>query len=87
MESAIKLTKDGRARKQSLFLHVSRARTHIHTHTKWECSVSNSKEWLDFGAYIYNFVGKREGEKRLPWEEQINLFRKDKRVFRRTDVR
>lgn len=43
---------------------------------------------LKLEVYIPNLVRKREwGKKRLLWEEQIDFFRSDKWVFKRTSER
>lgn len=49
--------------------------------------MSNSKGWSEFGPKLPNLVGKWSGEKRLPWEEQVDFFRKVKWIFRRTNRR
>lgn len=49
--------------------------------------MSNSKGRLEFGAYILNLVEKMERRGKLPREEQISFFGKDKWVFKRTNGR
>lgn len=48
--------------------------------------LERSQGQLEHGAATPNLVGKGKGEKRSGWEEQLQFFRKDKWIFRTTEV-